>query len=39
MRQACPSMKIISRAGFEDVAEAVVRAQCEAVLTARRQER
>ncbi len=34
-----PSMKIITRAGFEDVAEAVVRAQCEAVLAARRQER
>ncbi len=34
-----PSMKIITGAGFEDVAEAVVRAECEAVLAARRQER
>jgi proteasome beta subunit len=34
-----PTMKAITRGGFEDVAETDVRAQCEAVLAARRQER
>ena len=34
-----PTMKAITRGGFEDVAESDVRAQCEAVLAARRQER
>jgi proteasome beta subunit len=32
-----PSIKIITRAGFEEVPEAEVRQHCEAVLTARRQ--
>jgi proteasome beta subunit len=32
-----PSMKVISRTGFEEVPEADVRGHCEAVLTARRQ--
>jgi proteasome beta subunit len=34
-----PTVKVITRAGFEEVSEAEVRAQCEAVLAARRQER
>jgi proteasome beta subunit len=34
-----PTVKVITRAGFEEVPEAEVRAQCEAVLAARRQER
>jgi proteasome beta subunit len=34
-----PTMKAITRGGFEDVAESDVRAQCEAVLAARRQGR
>jgi proteasome beta subunit len=34
-----PTVKVITRAGFEEVAEAEVRAQCEAVLAGRRQER
>jgi proteasome beta subunit len=34
-----PTMKAITRAGFEEVAEAEVRAQCEAVIAGRRQER
>jgi len=34
-----PTVKVITRAGFEEVAEAEVRAQCEAVVAARRQGR
>ena len=34
-----PTVKAVTRSGFEDVAEAEVRAQCEAVLAARRQGR
>jgi proteasome beta subunit len=34
-----PTVKVITRAGFEEVPEAEVRAQCEAVLAARRQGR
>jgi proteasome beta subunit len=34
-----PTVKVVTRSGFEDVAEAEVRAQCEAVLAARRQGR
>ncbi|HEY7141177.1 MAG TPA: proteasome subunit beta [Methylomirabilota bacterium] len=34
-----PTIKVITRGGFEEVAEAEVRAQCEAVLAARRQGR
>ena len=34
-----PTVKVITRAGFEDVPEAEVRAQCEAVQAARRQGR
>jgi proteasome beta subunit len=32
-----PTVKIITRAGFEDIPEAEVRGHCEAVVTARRQ--
>lgn len=34
-----PTVKVVTRTGFEDVAESEVRAQCEAVLAARRQGR
>jgi proteasome beta subunit len=34
-----PTVKVITRSGFEEVSEAEVRAQCEAVVAGRRQER
>ena len=37
IRGIFPTVKTITRDGFLDVAEAEVRAQCEAVLAARRQ--
>ena len=39
IRGIFPTVKVITRDGFADVAEAEVRAQCEAVLAARRQGR